>query len=188
MKLSIIAALTDEGVIGFRNRLPWHLPEDLKRFKKLTMGRPVVMGRKTFESLKEPLPGRSNIVVTRNPAFRPKGVHTASSLEEALRLARAGQSPEIEEVFVIGGAELFREALPKADRLYLTFIHKSYAGDAFFPARDHAKGFRETERSECVSLADPGLTFSFVTLERASIPAMRGTGSDGRTLPRRTSR
>jgi dihydrofolate reductase len=155
--VSLVAALARNRVIGAGNRLPWHLPEDLRRFKRLTMGAPVIMGRKTHESILEqagkPLPGRRNIVVTRQPGARFEGCEVAGSLDTALALA--GDAPE---VFVIGGAELYRLALPRADRLYLTLIDADYDGDTFFPDFDPAD-WRETAR-------EPGAGFAFVTYER----------------------
>lgn len=134
--LSMIVAMSDNRVIGIENRLPWHIPEDLKRFKKITSGHPIVMGRKTFESIGRPLPNRTNIVVTRNKDYRAEGVVTCHSLREALDWA--GRAPGSDEVFVIGGGELFREALPAADRIYLTEVSWPYEGDAFFPEFDEA--------------------------------------------------
>ncbi|RZA04168.1 MAG: dihydrofolate reductase [Proteobacteria bacterium] len=132
--LSMIVAMSDNRVIGIENRLPWNIPEDLKRFKKITSGHPIVMGRKTFESIGRPLPNRTNIVVTRNKDYRAEGVAVCGSLGEALEwAARAAGS---EEIFVIGGGELFKEALPKADRIYLTEVKWPYEGDAFFPEFD----------------------------------------------------
>jgi len=155
--ISLVAAIARNRVIGAGNRLPWHLPEDLKRFKRLTLGAPVVMGRRTHESVLAhaggPLPGRRNIVVTRQPGARFAGCEVAGSLEAALALA--GSVPE---VFVIGGAELYAAALPRADRLYLTLVDAEYAGDAFFPEIDPAD-WRETAR-------EPGAGFAFVTYER----------------------
>jgi dihydrofolate reductase len=134
--LSMIVAMSDNRVIGIENRLPWHIPEDLKRFKKITSGHPIVMGRKTFESIGRPLPGRTNIVVTRNKDYRAEGVFACFSLKEALEFA--GRAPGAEEIFVIGGGELFREALPMADRIYLTEVKWPYEGDAYFPTFDEA--------------------------------------------------
>jgi dihydrofolate reductase len=130
-RLSIIAAVAENGVIGRAGGLPWRLPDDLRRFKELTMGKPVVMGRRTWESLRRPLPGRQNIVVSRNLNYAACGAEVCSSLDAAL--ARAGEAAEI---FVIGGASLYAEALPRAQRLYLTEVHASVEGDAFFPAWD----------------------------------------------------
>ena len=127
-RLTLIAALARSGVIGQANALPWHLPADLKHFRQLTLGKPVMMGRKTFLSIGRPLPKRTNIIVTRNPDFKTPGCLIAHSLEEAILLA--GKVPEI---MIIGGAELFRQALPLADRLELTHIDAMISGDVFFP-------------------------------------------------------
>ena len=152
--VSLVAALARNRVIGAGNRMPWHLPEDLRRFKRLTMGAPVIMGRKTHQSIGKPLPGRRNIVVTRRPGAAWAGCEVAHSLGAALALAAGAP-----EVFVIGGAELYRLALPRADRLYLTLIDADYAGDALFPEIDPAQ-WRETAR-------EPGAGFAFVTYQRA---------------------
>jgi dihydrofolate reductase len=129
--ITLIVAVADSGVIGRDNTLPWHLPEDLKRFKRLTMGKPIVMGRKTFESIGKPLPGRQNIVVTRDPNYRRDGVTVAHDAEAALDAA--GPVPEI---MVIGGAELFRTLLPRAGRIHLTRVHGNIEGDVMWPALD----------------------------------------------------
>ncbi len=131
MTLSLIVAMSEGGVIGHHGAVPWHLPDDLKRFKQLTMGHPVIMGRRTFASIRRPLPGRRCIVLSRDPAYRPEGVESAPDLATAL--ARVGEAPE---VFVIGGAEAYRDALPRADRLYLTLVHASIPGDVHFPSFD----------------------------------------------------
>jgi len=123
--------VADSGVIGRDNTLPWHLPEDLKRFKRLTMGKPILMGRKTFESIGKPLPGRENIVVTRDTNYHREGVTVVHDLDGALRAA--GNAPEI---MVIGGAELFRALLPRAGRIHLTRVHGNIAGDVMWPALD----------------------------------------------------
>ena len=158
-RVYLVAAVAANGVIGSEGRLPWHLPEDLKHFKQLTLGHPVVMGRKTWESLGKALPGRENIVVTRSPGYEAADAHVAASLEAALALC-AGESV----VFVIGGAELYAAALPLADGLVLTEIHRDYPGDVRFPAFDRA-AWRETQRKPRAS-AD-GLPFDFVLYERA---------------------
>ena len=129
--LTLIVAVADNGVIGRDNTLPWHLPEDLKRFKRLTMGKPIVMGRKTYESIGKPLPGRHNIVVTRDANYRRDGVTVVHDAGAALRAA--GDVPEI---MVIGGAELFRALLPRAGRLHLTRVHGNIEGDVMWPALD----------------------------------------------------
>ena len=129
--ITLIVAVADSGVIGRDNTLPWHLPEDLKRFKRLTMGKPIVMGRKTFESIGKPLPGRHNIVVTRDANYHREGITVVHDAEAALRAA--GLVPEI---MVIGGAELFRTLLPRAGRLHLTRVHGNIEGDVMWPALD----------------------------------------------------
>ena len=128
--ISIIVAVAENGVIGDRNRLLWHIAEDLRRFKRITTGHPVVMGRKTWESLGRPLPGRENVVVTRQE-LSLDGARTVHSLDEAYALF-----PPEEEVFVIGGAQIYAAALPVADRFYLTRVHRAYEGDTRFPAWD----------------------------------------------------
>jgi dihydrofolate reductase len=130
-KISLIVAMTDSRVIGVNNHLPWNIPEDLRRFKQITLGHPIVMGRKTFESIGRILPKRTNIVITRDRDYRVEGAMVCSSLEEALRWAR--QSPGGEEIFVIGGAEVFRQAIPLATHIYLTEVHWPFEGDTFFP-------------------------------------------------------
>ena len=158
-RLNLIAALGKNGVIGIGNRLPWQLPDDLRHFKALTLGHPVLMGRKTFESLGRPLPGRRNIVITRNAHYRPEGAEVAGSIEQALALCQGAQ-----EVFFIGGADIYRQALPLAERLHLTEVDASPAGDAFFPAFDRARwreSAREGRRDE-----GSGLGYAFVTYER----------------------
>jgi dihydrofolate reductase len=129
--ITLIVAVADNGVIGRDNTLPWHLPEDLKRFKRLTMGKPIVMGRKTYESIGKPLPGRHNIVVTRDANYHREGITVVHDAGAALRAA--GPVPE---VMVIGGAELFRALLPRAGRLHLTRVHGNIEGDVMWPALD----------------------------------------------------
>lgn len=131
--ISIIVAVAQNGIIGGDNSLLWHISEDLQRFKAITTGHPVVMGRKTFESLGRPLPKRRNVVITRQPDYSPEGVETAHSLEETLGLFGAD-----EEVFVIGGGEIYRQALPLADKLYITIVHRDYEGDTRFPTIDES--------------------------------------------------
>jgi dihydrofolate reductase len=127
--LAIVVAVGRGGVIGSGGRMPWHLPEDLRRFRELTLGHTVVMGRKTFESIGRPLDGRRNIVLTRQQGGHHEGVEAARSLDEALAMADG-------DVFVIGGGEVYREALPLADTIYLTRVEGDYAGDTFFPPID----------------------------------------------------
>ena len=131
MRLSIIVAMSENRVIGRNNQLPWHLPADLKRFKQLTTSHTIVMGRKTFDSIGKPLPNRRNIVITRDRAFQALGVEVAHSLDEAVALTK-----HEEEVFIAGGAEIFREAASGADRMYITLVHAQVDGDVFFPEID----------------------------------------------------
>ncbi len=138
--ITLIVAVADNGVIGRDNTLPWHLPDDLKRFKRLTMGKPIVMGRKTFDSIGKPLPGRQNIVVTRDTNYRRDGVTVVHDADAALRAAGA-----VPEIMVIGGAELFRTLLPRAGRLHLTRVHGNIDGDVVWPALDE-RAWRVVER------------------------------------------
>ena len=159
--LALIAACGRGRVIGIDNRLPWHLPEDMKFFRETTRGKPVIMGRKTWESLPDafrPLPGRANIVVSRNPGYQASGGQVVGSLPEALAAATGADI-----AFVIGGAELYRQALPIADRLLLTEIDQDYPGDAFFPAFT-TDDWSEASRAPQTSAS--GLPFAFVTYER----------------------
>ncbi len=129
--ISIIVAIARDGVIGGGNSLLWHISEDLRRFKAITSGHPVVMGRKTYESLGRPLPNRTNVVITRREDFRPEGVEVVHSLAEAIALFSAS-----EEVFIIGGGEIYAQAMPLADKLYITAVDAAYAGDTLFPDWD----------------------------------------------------
>ena len=158
-RVYLVAAVAANGVIGANGKLPWHLPEDLKHFKALTLGRPVIMGRKTWEALGKALPGRENIVVTRAPGYEAPGASVASSLAGALALC-AGEPT----VFVVGGGELYAEALPLAHGLVLTEIQRDYAGDTRFPRFDRS-AWRETQRRPQTG-AD-GLRFDFVLYEKA---------------------
>jgi dihydrofolate reductase len=157
-EIVLIVAAAENGVIGRHGVIPWRLPEDLRRFKALTMGHPIVMGRMTWDSLpKKPLPGRTNIVVTRQPGWQVDGALRAASLEAALKAVDGAAA------FVIGGEQIYRAALPLATRIELTQIHRSFDGDAFFPMPDQTQ-WRETAREDHTG-AD-GLGYSFVTLER----------------------
>lgn len=131
--ISFIWAMDNNQVIGNNNELPWHLPADLQYFKRVTMGHPIVMGRKTFESIGRPLPGRENIIITRNPAYTNENCTVIHSVDELLQYCQKNAE---EEYFVIGGAELFQQLLPYADRLYVTKIHEQFVGDTFFPPID----------------------------------------------------
>lgn len=166
MIFSAIAAMARNRVIGQDNGLPWQLPGDLKFFKAMTLGKPVVMGRKTFQSIGRPLPGRPNIVVTRDPAFAAEGVHIARDIGTALELAaRLARETGAEEVMVIGGADIYAQALPRLDRLYLTEIDAEIAGDAHFPEIE-PRAWREADRTNPVLDEASGLSYCFVTLQR----------------------
>lgn len=134
MKCSLIVAMAKNQTIGINNTLPWHLPNDLKYFKQVTMSKPIIMGRKTYESIGRPLPGRTNIVITRQPDYQSDGIVVVNSLQQALDKAEDISFVHgHEEVMVIGGAEIYQQALLKADRLYITHVHENIEGDAFFP-------------------------------------------------------
>ena len=158
--ISLIAAIADNGVIGASNALPWHLPADLKRFRKLTRGHYVVMGRKTCDSLSQPLPERVNVVVSGNTRYSAPGFIVMRSLDAALEAGRREQ-----ELFVIGGASLYAQALPRADRFYLTLVHADVAGDTRFPDFNRSD-WQELERDEHVADAKHAHAYSFITLER----------------------
>ncbi len=166
MDVSIIVAMTDVGVIGNNNALPWHLPEDLARFKQLTMGHAILMGRKTFESIGRPLPGRKNIILTRDREFKKDGVTVVNDWNAALK---EGQQPS-GHLFVIGGAEIFKEALrlPELTRLYFTLIHADIAGDTLFPWMDWASKFRVEKKTDHVGEKADRLRYSFVDAVRFS--------------------
>lgn len=127
--ISLIVAHDKNRVIGFENKMPWHLPGDLKYFKETTMGKPMIMGRKTFESIGKPLPGRRNIVITRNKNYHAEGIEVVTSLDEAIELAG-----NVEEIMIIGGEQIFKLTLDKADRLYITYIDYEFKGDTYFPS------------------------------------------------------
>jgi dihydrofolate reductase len=160
VRISLIAALARNRVIGVHNTLPWRLSEDLKRFKTITMGHTLLLGRKTFESIGRPLPGRTSIVLTRQPSYAvPPGVLTAPDLRSALELATGS------ELFVAGGAEIYALALPFADRLLLTRIDADYEGDAYFPRFDPAE-WQMVSRESPPSKQDPEPAWCFETYER----------------------
>jgi dihydrofolate reductase len=164
--IAMIVAVAENGVIGREGGLPWRLPEDMKWFKARTMGRPIVMGRKTWESFpKRPLPGRTNIVVTRQAGYQAEGGVVAASLDAALALAH-GEQPE--EVMIIGGADLYVQALPLAQRIYLTRVHGAVEGDAHFPGLDLSQ-WTETVVGVYPSSADRPLGYSFVILNRKDL-------------------
>lgn len=159
-RLSLIVARARNGAIGLEGKMPWHLPQDLAHFKRSTLGHPIIMGRKTWESIGRPLPGRRNIVVTRNADYAAPGAEVASSLADAL-----AKVAELDEVFVIGGGELYTLALPLAQRLVVTEIEAEFAGDAFFPEFSKSE-WRETGREDHAPSAEQALGYAFVTYER----------------------
>ena len=160
MTLSLIVAMAENGVIGRGDALPWRIPEDLKHFKSITMGKPIIMGRRTWDSLGRILPGRPHIVLSRDPNFAVDGVSSAHSLEDALTIA---ESLTEHEIMIIGGAEIYRAALCYVHRIYLTEIHRSISGDTFFP-RFNRDSWIEMERQGPFQDEQSGLTYSFVTL------------------------
>lgn len=166
MKLALIWAMSRNRVIGRNNALPWHLSEDLRYFKRVTMGKPIIMGRKTWESIGRPLPGRTNIVITRDQNFQAAGVRVVHSLDDALRLAEhIGVIEGAEEAVVIGGAEIYALALPKAERLYLTQVHAEVDGDAWFPEFDLSL-WQELAREDFHAEGPNPYAYSFIVLER----------------------
>jgi len=162
MKISIVVAMAANRVIGNNNRLPWHLPADLKHFKQTTMGKPILMGRKTWESIGRALPGRTNIVITRDENYAAPGCVVVHSIEAAMQAAQ-----QQDEVMVIGGAEFYRQVLPRADTIYLTRIHQDFEGDAFFPELDEA-GWQEVARVDCDADDRNPYAYSFIRLDRVS--------------------
>lgn len=163
--LSLIVAAADDGIIGRDGRLPWHLPDDLKRFKAITLGHAIVMGRLTYESIGKPLPGRRNIVLSRDPDYHAAGVEVASSLDDALT-AVAGD----EQVFIIGGGALFIEVLPIIDRIYLTRVHAAVEGDVSFPRLD-AERWRLVSEEHHAADSAHRFAFSFRVFETTNQPA-----------------
>ena len=158
--VTLVVAIADNGVIGDHGKIPWRISDDMKHFKALTLGKPSIMGRKTWDSLpKKPLPGRTNIVVTRDRMFAAPGATVAHAFDEALALAQA-EKPE--EIAIIGGADIYIVALSHASRIYLTEVHRDVAGDAHFTF--DRSGWRETSREDRAT--PEGLGYSFVTLER----------------------
>lgn len=162
--ISIVVAMDRNRLIGRGNALPWRLPADLAHFKAITLGKPVIMGRKTHESIGRPLPGRHNIVITRNPDYAAPGCSVVTSVEAAL--AAAGEVPE---VMLIGGAQLYAELLPRVQRIYLTRIEAVFEGDAWFPALADSE-WREMERSDHAPDERNAFPYSFLVLERRRVP------------------
>lgn len=166
MLLSIIVAQSENRIIGRENKLPWYLPEDLKYFKRITQGKPIVMGRKTYESIGRPLPGRTNIVISRNVDYQSPGVHVVSSLDQALELAEQQALIDgSEEMLVIGGAEIYKQAIQQADRLYVTQVHATIDGDAVFPEIDNSV-WKEVLREDFFAEGPNPYDYSFVVFQR----------------------
>jgi dihydrofolate reductase len=172
MRLSVIAALSSNAVIGRDNDLPWHLSSDLKRLKALTMGHHMIMGRKTYDSIGKPLPGRTTIVITRSPDFSVGGVVAVHSLEDAIHLAAASGD---DEAFIAGGAQIFQLAMHRADRMYLTRVHADLSGDAVFPDFDDVSEWTLTDAEHFDADAKNDYPYSFLTYDR--------TAPEGHAIP-----
>jgi dihydrofolate reductase len=171
--ISLVVAVADNGVIGRAGRLPWHLPDDLKHFKAVTMGKPVLMGRRTFESVGRPLPGRRNLVLTRSHDFGAAGVERVGSMAEAMLLIH-----DAAELCVIGGAEIYSLTLPLAERAYLTQVHAAVSGDTWFPLQQ-LKGWQELERTEHGVDERHEYPMSFLTLRRQLVSVSPRYSSSG---------
>lgn len=156
VRVSAVVAMSENRVIGLQNQLPWRLPEDLKRFRTLTLGHPILMGRKTFESIGRVLPGRENLIISRQPDYRVKGARVFGAVQEAI-----DSCAETDELFIIGGAEIYRLTLDRVERLYLTLVHQQIQGDAFFPEFSFTD-FREVQRDVH---QQNGLSYSFLVLD-----------------------
>ena len=163
MKISLVVAASQNNVIGRDNQLPWHLPEDLEYFKSVTMGKPILMGRRTFDSIGRPLPGRRNIVITRDLEWDAEGVEVVNSVDDALA---AGSLANSDEIMIIGGAQIYRECLPIADRLYLTRVEAEIDGDAFFPDIDLKQWRKILEK---IPKKIDKYRYSFQVLERTQL-------------------
>lgn len=169
MRIALIWAMSENRVIGRDNKLPWYLPNDLKYFKQITSGKPVIMGRKTYDSIGRPLPNRTNIIITRDTGFSAAGCQVVHSLDEALKLAEAQLAVNGgEEVVVMGGAQIYAEALPRADRLYVTLVHAEVAGDALFPAIDF-DAWQEQSREDFAADGPNPYDYSIVIYDRPAL-------------------
>jgi len=161
MKISLIVAMASNRVIGLNNKMPWHLSADLKKFKKITMGSPILMGRKTYESIGRPLPGRTNIIISRNIDYQQNGCVVFNDLKTALEKA----SENTEEIFIIGGSDLYQSILPIADTIYLTLINQEFQGDTFFPEIE-LNDWSEVEREDITDDSEATFNYSFLKLEK----------------------
>ena len=167
MRIAMIWAMAENRVIGRDNKLPWHLPNDLKYFKRLTTGKPVIMGRKTYDSIGKPLPNRINIVITRDPNFTVEGVKAVHSLQSALELADAEcLISGAEEVIIMGGAQIYEQGLAIADRLYVTLVHAEVDGDATFPPVDFSQ-YRERSREDFSADGPNPYDYSFCIFDKS---------------------
>ena len=160
MKLSLIVAMATNHTIGLNNKMPWHLSADLKKFKQITMGHPIIMGRKTFESIGRPLPGRQNIIISRNPHYEQQACLVFNNLDSALQ-----SCAQADEVFVIGGATLYAATLAQADRLYITEIQQAFDGDTWFPEID-LQQWQEVTRKDISDDKSVDFSYSFIVYER----------------------
>lgn len=168
MKLAIVVAQSKNRVIGKENQLPWHLPKDLQYFKKVTIGKPIIMGRKTYESIGRPLPGRANIVISTNKHYEAEGITVVSSLTAAIELAESITYIDgVEEAMIIGGAQIYQQALSIADRLYITEVEAEVEGDALFPRIDYPV-YDEIYRESHPSDVKNPYSYSFVVYEKHS--------------------
>lgn len=168
IKIALVVAAAENHVIGRDGGLPWHLSDDLKYFKRVTMGRPLIMGRKTFDSIGRPLPGRLNIVVTRDPSYQPDGITVCHSLADALRAARQRATEDsVDEVMIIGGGQIYADSIDLADRVYLTEVHATVDGDTVFPEMP-TDSWHEVSRERVPSKVEGEPSFSFVILDRVT--------------------
>jgi dihydrofolate reductase len=164
MKIALIVAASQNNVIGLDNQLPWHLPEDLKYFKAVTMGKPILMGRKTYDSIGRPLPGRANIVLTRDADWTAQGVEVVNDLDSAIAVSeKACKAAGVDELMIIGGEQIYRKFLPVANKLYLTKVEAEIEGDAFFPAIDSNQWQQVAEKTPEKA---GNYAYRFVVLER----------------------
>lgn len=152
--------MASNQAIGLNNKMPWHLSADLKKFKEITMGSPILMGRKTYDSIGRPLPGRNNIIISRNPAYKQQDCLVFNSVKDAITACQ-----KYDEIFIIGGASFYKEMLPKANFLYLTQINKIFKGDTFFPSINPQE-WKEIAREDIKNDPSADFTYSFLTLER----------------------
>lgn len=161
--ISAILAMSENRVIGHQNHLPWYLPADLKYFKRMTTGHPILMGRKTYESIGRPLPHRTNIILTRNPAFNAPGCIVVTSMQEAIQHAAANNK----DIFIIGGADVYKQCMSYISRIYLTIVHASFEGDVFFPELNKGE-WKEIEAHTHAPDSDNAYAYTFLVLERTN--------------------